>query len=513
MKRLWASALGLSLVWQGADRAWADGNLGISLGRPQTQIEPQPTPRATTADIRLCAPTTDIQLTSYQPGPTSPIKPAGYAAESGSTGFATGSVWGAPTQRMTAGTGGFAAENAPAPRPRGLVQANGPEPTVIPTPPTPLPPAGVDLGSVAGPVCCDDVGCCLGDGWVGHGGNCLYGNAEYLMWWLKSGNAPALVTQGSPAGGGAIGAPGTTVLFGGAGTTAQNTFAGGRYTLGWWCDPAQEHAIEGSFFYLGQEHQQFATGPVGAGVLARPFFSLNTLTEVSKIVAAPGVANGGVAIDAPSRLWGTELNWRWNVSREEMTRLDFLVGARYLNLQEGIHIADVTVPVVGTSLLTSDRFDTENRFAGAQVGLQWECRGSRWSFDVRSKLALGSTQRTVTIQGSQFGGGALLPGGLLALPSNTGQFQQERFSVVPELGFNIGYQCTDNLRFYVGYTLIYWNNVLRPGDQIDRFIDTTQIPNSPQPGVPPAGKFRPTVPLKGTDFFAQGMNFGMEYRY
>ncbi|MGG7379585.1 BBP7 family outer membrane beta-barrel protein, partial [Escherichia coli] len=58
-------------------------------------------------------------------------------------------------------------------------------------------------------------------------------------------------------------------------------------------------------------------------------------------------------------------------------------------------------------------------------------------------------------------------GGLLALPSNIGNFQRNRFGVVPQVGLKVGYNLTDNLRVYVGYDFLWWCNVVRPGDQID----------------------------------------------
>jgi len=98
-------------------------------------------------------------------------------------------------------------------------------------------------------------------------------------------------------------------------------------------------------------------------------------------------------------------------------------------------------------------------------------------------------------------------------------------SVVPELGINIGYQITDHLRAYVGYNVIYWSDVVRPGDQIDRVINTTQLPNPtlvvngvivpPQPNTPllnPALR-RPAFSFNGSDFWAQGVNFGLEFKY
>jgi len=512
MKRLWADALGLALAWPVAS-CWAGDYVSpVSLGRPQA---------LSAAGTVAVSGKPTIQQTAFQtPPPTIVVAPAG------SSGFAAGDVWGTTPHRLTGKpSNGFAADVPPQRPVRSATIAVSvetqpeplPVPRVMPTTPAPIPSAEpfVEAGvGLATPSCCDDWGCC--DGFAGHGHSCcFFGSTEALLWWMKSGNTPALVTTGSLASAGILNAPGTAVLFGGTGTTAQDSFGGGRFTLGWWCDPSEDKSLEFTYLYLGQGTTRFASGPpLGGAVLARPFFSLNSLTEFSKIVAAPGVASGGVIVDAPSSFMGAELNYRCNLCRGDFSRFDLLAGVRYLELDESIVIADAVIPVGGgASTLTTDSFETSNRFAGGQLGLQWACQGARWSLDLRSKLALGKTRSSTPIQGSQLADGATEPGGLLALASNSGRFEQSRFGVVPEFGLNIGYQCTDNLRLTVGYTLIFWNSVLRPGDQIDRVLDTTLIPNTPQPGVAAAGRTRPAVPLKASDFFVQGMNFGLEYRY
>lgn len=132
------------------------------------------------------------------------------------------------------------------------------------------------------------------------------------------------------------------------------------------------------------------------------------------------------------------------------------------------------------------------------------------------KIGLGDNHETIDIRGYQIlthanGTQQVFNGGLLALPSNSGHFQRDRFCVVPEIGVNLGYQVTENLKAYVGYNFLYWSNVVRPGDQIDRVLDINQIPNF-RTG-PPAPQRRPLVPFKETSFWAQGVNFGLEYRY
>jgi len=79
---------------------------------------------------------------------------------------------------------------------------------------------------------------------------------------------------------------------------------------------------------------------------------------------------------------------------------------------------------------------------------------------------------------------------------------------MPELGVSLGYDLTCRLRATVGYTLIYWSNVARPGDQIDTELNASQFPPGELVGAP-----HPEFRFQTTDFWAQGLNFGLEYRF
>ena len=97
---------------------------------------------------------------------------------------------------------------------------------------------------------------------------------------------------------------------------------------------------------------------------------------------------------------------------------------------------------------------------------------------------------------------------MLALPSNSGHFSRNVFSVVPEVGMNLSYQVCPNLRLFMGYTFLYWNNVARPGALIDTVVNTTQ-----QSGGTLTGPARPAFAFHNTDYWAHGINFGLELRY
>jgi hypothetical protein len=166
---------------------------------------------------------------------------------------------------------------------------------------------------------------------------------------------------------------------------------------------------------------------------------------------------------------------------------------------------------------TTDRFHTSNQFYGGQLGadFMW-CRG-RFFVDVLGKVALGVSVEHTGIDGwsaysNSLGQNGIIGTGQLALPSNIGGFSQSRFAVVPEAGINFGYALTRHIRLTFGYTLIFWSNVFRAGDQIDRGLNPSQLVALAGQG-PLTGPARPNFTFQSTDFWAQGLNFGLQFRY
>lgn len=357
----------------------------------------------------------------------------------------------------------------------------------------------------------------------------FYLGAEYLLWWTKGQQLPALVTTGSTADTppGALGQPGTVELIGNN-VVDDQVRSGGRFTAGLWLDEAQTFGIEGSGFFLQPHSTQLTASSDGTTLLGQPFFAVGTVTlpdgtqqdmaqESALLVASPGTSSGSVQVSTSNRFWGAEANARINLCGDCFYRVDLLTGFRYLELKDQLGIVSVsdTIPPSGPTTV-SDSFNTINRFYGGQIGAVVDfCRG-RWFLDFRGKLALGAMNRVATIDGSTTftsgGTTTVVPGGLFAQPTNIGHYTNTAFGVVPELGFRAGYQITSYLRASVGYSVIYMaRNVSQPGDQIDRAVNVTQVPALGQ--GPLAGDLRPAFTFLNTDFWAQGFQFGLELNF
>jgi hypothetical protein len=370
---------------------------------------------------------------------------------------------------------------------------------------------------------------------------------EYLLWWIKDGPLPApLVTTGSAASvtSGFIGSSDTRVLLGG-GHMDYGTLSGGRLTAGLWLSDDHALGLEASGFGLEQGKFRFAAASdaTGTPVLVRPFGNPAGAEDGARI-SFPGALAGSVRARSTSRLWGVEANAATTVSETPTLALEGLLGFRYLKLQEKFDVAqntqilaggfsgfDGSLVFAGNGIAIADNFNTRNQFYGGQLGARARYCRDWLTLDLLGKVALGSTHETLSVAGSTTlfppavpsplsgstgattPASTTVPGGLLALPSNSGRHQHDAFSVVPELGINIGVQATRNVRAFAGYSFLYWSDVARVGDQIPHTLNQAQIPTSPLfgpltgPALPAAGV------LQHKDFWAQGLDFGLELSF
>ena len=362
----------------------------------------------------------------------------------------------------------------------------------------------------------------------------LWARSEYLLWWVKSAPLPVpIVTTGNPNVGfpvlstaGAIGQPSTQVLLGDS-AQGLGAFSGLRFTLGGWVDPGRTFGFEAGGFVLENRTATFAAGSDAAGnpPLYFPRFSPSAGMEEALPIADPlrGFA-GNVTVTSALQLWGLDFNGALNVWRDVGAEFNLLAGFRYADLRESLQIHNSTTDLLFPNTETiNDFFGTRNQFYGAQVGGRFSVGGERLALDMTGTLALGSTHEVVDIQGSttQVGPMALVPpgvgtfpGGFFAQRSNIGVTSKNQFTVMPTLEFKIGYLIADCMRAYVSYDLLYWSQVVRPGSQMDHSVNLTQnAVLSPTGTGVLTGSAQPTSQFNRTDFWAQGVSFGLEFRF
>jgi hypothetical protein len=404
-------------------------------------------------------------------------------------------------------------ESVPAPR----ATRTGPNPVNRRFDPDEVPGPAMEQGEVYG----DEAQC--GDdefgAWVPNMRSAAHGRlwfgGESLLWWLKGAHTPPLLTT-SPAGSTALSAagvlPDATVLVGNQDSNP-GLHAGARLHFGAWLGDCEESGLEITYLIMGQNTESGSSASMGNPILARPFFNTTTGAEDSHVIAFPDVANGTFNASSTENFQGAEIMWRRAIIRGGDGRIDLLAGYRFNRLTDGLEIADSTsgTSAPGTTISTADSFHTKNDFNGGNLGFATQWRRGRWSLETLLKMGIGQTNTDVFINGATAvtSGGTTthLDGGLLALPSNMGNHGSSQFSVMPEIGFTLACDVTPRLKASVGYTLLYWSNVARPGDQIDLNIDTNQFP------PPIAAGEKPAFVLHTSDFWAQGVNLGLDYRF
>ena len=347
----------------------------------------------------------------------------------------------------------------------------------------------------------------------------LWGGVDYLLWWIRDGPVPfPLVTTGDAGAPvpGALGQLGTQTLFG-SNDADFGGLSGFRGTLGLWIDRDARWGVEASGFLLEEGSVHFAAGSDvnGNPPLFVPVFRTDLSREGTFIISSPPLA-GNINIDYVSRLWGIEGNLYCNLCRNECVDVDLLVGARYLDLQEKLELSG-TLTTSGGDItdVFDESFRTRNQFVGGQIGARIGRQYGPLFAVVTPKVALGSTHQVVDINGSitESGTGILphtFPGAILTQPTNIGHQARDEFSVVPQVSLTVGWQICPWARVYAGYDFLYWNRVVRPGDQIDRNVNATQ---SVFEGAALVGPATPTPRFNSTEFYVQGVSAGVQFRY
>lgn len=355
---------------------------------------------------------------------------------------------------------------------------------------------------------------------------CVWTRAEYILWWIKDGpQQTPLVTNANLADAvpGGLGQPGTFVVLGGN-NVEYGGHSGGRFSAGAWLDDARLWGVEGSYLFLiGRPINQAvgSNGQAGSQTLAVPFFDVLGV-EASTPLALPGQFAGFATLSQSTQLQSAEINVIRQVAPNSSLRVELLTGFRYLYLREKLAFA-TSSPLLGTGtdlFTTRDEFTTCNNFYGCQIGGRSEYSSGPFFLNLAGKVAFGQVQQNVNVAGflqtNDFNGGGTpqaFPGGYFALPSNIGVYKRYQFGVVPELNTNVGLQYR-NFRLFVGYTLLCTNAVVRPGKQIDRTINPTQsVAHSFDPNTVLDGPLRPAFNFNETTFWAQGINFGLEFRF
>ncbi len=350
---------------------------------------------------------------------------------------------------------------------------------------------------------------------------------EYLLWLTDSLRTPALITT-SPTGtpratAGVLDETGTSVLYGGS-SINNDPHSGGRLRGGYWLNDSHRVGVEGELFMLDEQSSLTQATSTGDPILARPFFDVVNGRETAELVAFPSVVRGSIQATALTNLASGGVWMRFDphgigspCEVRSGRSLNWLIGYRYMKLEDSIGIREnlesLDTANPGTFVI-QDGFTTKNRFHGVEVGAVYEADRGPLVLEAITKVAIGNNHETTRINGfsdiTELGLLERFPGGVLAQRTNIGQHSRDELALIPQLGITLGWRITRRFSLTAGYSLVYFSNVVRAGDQISTDINPNLFPPE---ATPFSGALRPEFAWRESDFWAHGLSFGGDFRW
>lgn len=337
--------------------------------------------------------------------------------------------------------------------------------------------------------------------------------ADFLFGWIEGGHLSPLVTTTNAADvdqsvAGVLGEDTTDILL--QGTVNKNVVPGFQFGAGYLYDPENGHGIEAGFAFLGSQSSRFFFSSDQFPVLAVPFFNADTDEPASTLVAftstSTGVTQtGNVAVEAKTgNFYSVNLDLTERVWEDENQRLDVLFGYRFAYLNDSLRIHSQISPVgTGATVDTFDDFAAKNSFHGLDLGVRSSYTWDKLTLNLLAKFSPGRMHRTVTIRGrtASTSAGVPPPGGMFAEPTNIGEHESNKWTLLPELATNATWQWTPNVAFRFGYSALFLTKVVRSDNQIDFTL-------SPSGAIP-----RPAFSPHQNTSWVQTVNLGVDVTF
>jgi hypothetical protein len=340
---------------------------------------------------------------------------------------------------------------------------------------------------------------------------------EWLGWFSRSRNTPPLVTTsppGTPAATAGVIGFNTRILYGDD-PIGENLRNGGRLTLSKLLGDGQ---TTGTLRFWGIEDgsETFFVSSATNPIIGVPFHALQGVVnqEAAFRIAFPGEADPGqVRVSSKNDAIGLDAWASRSWIDDGMCTVDLLLGYQFARLDDSVALSTLSTSQalstgfpVGSEFGFFDFFGAKNEFHGASLGFNARSYKGAITLEGLFKLGLGNMRQTVTVAGRTEVDGTAQPGvgGIFAQPTNIGTEVHNHFNIVPEVNANLLYNVNSNWRAMVGYSFIYWNNVVLAGNQIDRNLN---LSGGVLPPPVPAPKFQ------RTDFWVMGISLGADYRW
>jgi hypothetical protein len=348
--------------------------------------------------------------------------------------------------------------------------------------------------------------------------------ADYMASWIRKENSPPLIQSlpGIFANAGTIPPNAPNTIFPINNQLKFGELNGLRINTGIWLTEDHSWGLDVTAFATGRASTGAAFSSLGSPILARFYTNANNGNPTDQNFSNPTLGtgySGAVSANATvNNIYSGDVNLRYNGYRLLSDNTDYLFGFRYFDFRESLQINSIsTRPGLDPQTLrVADQFSVSNNFYGGQFGFASRWMGWRgFSFDGIVKMAVGSMDERATVNGSNSittaGGTSTQPGGLLAQPSNIGNYQRNMFTVIPEVTLNLNYNFTQRSSFFIGWNYLWVSNVVRTANVIDPSVNNSNIRYiaNPTPGFAPG----PVVALHGQAFWMQGVNLGFKFEY
>jgi hypothetical protein len=332
-----------------------------------------------------------------------------------------------------------------------------------------------------------------------------------MLGWRKGRGYPPLVTT-DPATEDSTTAgvlPDATVLYGGDSDNTQMQ-AGLNLDFGTFLNDCQNIGFGGRYFFFGADDGNFSRNSGQNSVLAIPFFSVDLGANSSLLLAHPDIGgdvrSGSVAIRASNEIHGFDVYARLLYTRTACGRIDFITGWHTSSVNDFFQLQMQTDGnQANNDVRLLDEFNTENQFNGLILGVMTEHQICCMTLRGKARVSVGNMHQSVSINGATTVNGVLdqnEPGGLFTASSNIGNYSQDQFAAVTEAGLSLGYYITPRTQVTVGYNLMYWSNIVRPGEQINTVIDDLNVPPT-----------SPTFQFHTSSFWVQSLTLGLNCEF
>lgn len=330
---------------------------------------------------------------------------------------------------------------------------------------------------------------------------------EFLYWATQGPSAPPLVTTGPPLTGfgfdAAAGNPLTTTLLGGQ-RMVNGLRPGFRVEGGLFIGSTGDWAFGYSVISLGSRSERLEGGSDGGGIVNLPQFNslLGIPIQTPIYVGYPGLTRGTVTASVQTSFTSVAAQLRRVAQSGTGFRFDLIAGYRFLHLGDSVatsfDVVSATLPGPASPRFQGEQSTrTRNEFDGGDLGIQFQGRVGKLTFDFQSTVAIGATTTQIdrSFTRSYIAGGPL--GSLIGVPlppvgvplvQAGGLTQRSEFAFVPQVGIKFGWEPIDHVRVALGYDFLYWSRVRRAPEQ---FTGNDVV----------------------TDFWAQGVSTGIEFRY